>query len=408
MYPFTSAHSTPREAGVQDGVVRIALIGAGFIGRIHGLAIQAVNHVFGVSPLRAEASVLVDLDPALAERQARQLGFKAWSSDWEAAIREVDAVVIAVPSFMHREIALAALSLGKHVLCEKPVGRSSEEAVDVARGAAEAGVTNGVGFTYLRAPLVRHAVDIVASGTLGEPVSFRGWHAEDYLADPDAAFSWRLDAGKAGRCGALGDLGWHIISIARALCGPIASLHGLARTAYETRPLQPGGSGRRAVENDDWAAMTATFASGAVGTIEASRIAHGRKMDIGFDLTCTKGSLAFRGERANELEIYRSGGAGAEQGFGRVLINGAHPGYAAFLPAPAHGLGFNDLKTIEMREFLLAIQEGRNLGPDLDEAVRIARICEATLDSSGTGERIDDPEAARGGFGEPREKEMTA
>jgi predicted dehydrogenase len=379
---------------VEDGVVRIALIGAGFIGRIHGLAIQAVNHVFGASPLRAEATVLADLDSALAEKQARQLGFKAWSSDWQAAIRDVDAVVIAAPSFMHREIALAALSLRKHVLCEKPVGRSAREAAEVAQEAQEAGVTDGVGFTYMRLPLVRHAVGLVSSGALGRPVSFRGWHAEDYLADPEAAFSWRLDAAAAGRCGALGDLGWHIISIARALCGEVLSVSGLARTAYETRPLQPGSSARRVVENEDWAAMTATFASGAVGTIEASRIAHGRKMDIGFDLVCSEGSIAFRGERANEMEIYRSGGPAGEAGFERVLVNGAHPSYAAFLPAPAHGLGFNDLKTIEMREFLLAIHEGRNLTPDLAEAVRIARICEATLDSSATGGRIDAPEEA--------------
>ena len=308
---------------------------------------------------------------------------------------------------MHREIALAALSLGKHVLCEKPVGRSSMEAEEVARGAAAAGVTNGVGFTYMRLPLVRHAVGLVASGALGRPVSFRGWHAEDYLADPDAPFSWRLDAAAAGRCGALGDLGWHIVSIARGLCGPVSSVAGLASTAYGTRVLKPGGRERRAVENEDWAAMTATFASGAVGTIEASRIAHGRKMDIGFDLTCTKGSIAFRGERANELEVYRSGGPAGEQGYARVLINGAHPSYAAFLPAPAHGLGFNDVKTIEMREFLLAIHEGRNLGPDLDEALSIARLCEAVLDSSASGARIDDPEAARSALAQPGKKEMT-
>ena len=152
---------------MQQGVVRIALIGSGFIGRIHGLAIQAVNRVFGTAPLAAEASILVDLDPALAERQAAQLGFRAWSSDWKTAIREVDAVIIAAPSFMHCEIALEALALGKHVLCEKPVGRSAAEARAVAAAAARAGTTNGVGFTYLRMPLIRHAVDIVRSGRLG-------------------------------------------------------------------------------------------------------------------------------------------------------------------------------------------------------------------------------------------------
>lgn len=375
--------------------VRFALVGAGFIGRIHGLALQAVNRVFGDTPLKAAATVLVDTDAALAERQAGQLGFASSGTDWEAVLPQVDAVIIAAPSFMHRAIALGAIAAGKHVLCEKPVGRSTGEAEEVAEAAAKAGITNGVGFTYMRVPLVRHAIDIVKSGTLGRPVNFRGWHAEDYLADPEAPFSWRLDANLAGRCGALGDLGWHIISIARALCGPIASLSGLAEHVHPTRRIATGAETRRIVENEDWAATLVRFESGAVGTIEASRIAHGRKMDIGFELICERGSIAFDGEHGNEIQVYRHGDPTGAQGFKTVRIDGAHPDYGAFIPAPAHGLGFNDLKTIELHEFLVAIAAGRNLSPDLDEACRIARVCEAILDSSASGERIDAPEAAQ-------------
>lgn len=378
---------------VQSNEVRFALVGAGFIGRIHGLALKAVNPVFGNRPLMAVASVLVDADGALAERQAQQLGFAAWTADWRSALADVDAVVIAAPSFMHREIALGALAAGKHVLCEKPVGRSVAEAAEVAAAARTAGVTNGVGFTYMRVPLVRHAVALVRSGALGRPVNFRGWHAEDYLADPEAPFSWRLDASLAGRCGALGDLGWHIIAIARALCGPVASLSGLSEQVHPTRRTAPGADTRRTVENEDWAAALVRFASGAVGTIEASRVAHGRKMDIGFELTCEKGAIAFDGERANELRVYRHGDPAGSQGFRTIRIDGGHPDYGAFIPAPAHGLGFNDLKTIELHAFLLAIAEGRNLDPDLDEACRIARVCEAILDSAAGGARIDAPEA---------------
>lgn len=373
------------------GSVRFALIGAGFIGRIHGLALQAVNGVFGDAP-RAVAAVLVDADAALAEQQAARLGFAEWTTDWSAALDKVDAVIIAVPSFMHREIALAAIARGKHVLCEKPVGRSAAEAGEIAEAAAKAGITNGVGFTYIRAPLVRHAVDIVESGELGRPVSFRGWHDEDYLADPDAPFTWRLDANLAGRSGALGDLGWHIISIARRLCGPIVSLSGLAETRYPTRRTGNAAATRRAVENEDWAGMLVRFAGGAVGSIEASRIAHGRKMDIGFELVCERGSISFSGERANELKVYRHGDPAGRQGFKTVRIDGGHPDYAAFIPAPAHGLGFNDLKAIELHAFLLAIAEGRNLDPDLAEAARIARVCEAVLASSESGMRVDRPE----------------
>ncbi len=376
---------------MQRRAVRFGLVGAGFIGRIHGLALQAVNRVFDEATPKAVARILVDADGDLAERQARQLGFETWGTDWRTALDQVDALIIAVPGFMHREIALAALAQGKHILCEKPVGRSAAEAEEIAEAARSSGVTNGVGFTYFRAPLIGHAMDLVDSGRIGSPVSFRGWHCEDYLADGAAPFSWRLDAELAGRCGALGDVGWHILAIARGLCGPIDSLNGLANTAYPVRPAA-NGVDRRTVENEDWASMLVRFGSGATGSIEASRIAHGRRMDIGFELVCSQGSLVFRGERSNELQLYLADDPVAEGGFRRILINTSHPHYSAFLPAPAHGLGFNDLKTIELHEFLMAIAEGRNLDPDLDESCRLARICEAVLHSSTTGMQVLAPE----------------
>jgi len=373
------------------GNIRIALIGAGFIGRIHGLALGAVNHVFQDAP-KARASWLVDADADLARRQATGLGFENWGTDWQQAIDQVDAVIVAVPSFMHREIAMAAIARGRHVLCEKPVGRSAAEADEIADAAAKAGVSVGVGFTYLRAPMVEYAANIVRSGQIGRPVTFRGWHAEDYLADPDAPFSWRLDRDLAGRCGALGDLGWHIISIARELCGRVTSLNGLAETVYAERPETAAGSNTRKVGNEDWAAMLVRFSSGAVGTIEASRVAHGRKMDIGFELTCERGAIVFHGERANEIRLYQSADVAGQQGFRTIRIDATHPHYGGFIPAPAHGLGFNDLKTIELYGFLSAIAGKRNLAPDLDDACCIARICEAALESAQTGARIDRPE----------------
>ncbi len=384
--------------------MRFGLVGAGFIGRVHGLAIQAVNRVFGNDSFKAEAAVLIDSNAALAEQQAAQLGFSKWTTDWRTAIDDIDAMIIAAPSFMHREIALGAAAHGKHFICEKPVGLSSAEANEIAAAARKAGVTNAVGFTYLRIPLVRHAEIIVRSGIIGRPVSFRGRHAEDYLANPDAPFTWRLDAKLAGRCGALGDLGWHIISIARALCGPIASLNGLSEIVHKDRRVADAGAQTRAVENDDWAGMLVRFVGGATGTIEASRVAHGRKMDIGFELTCERGSIVFDGERSNELQLYKQGDPTGQQGFSTIRINGAHPDYAAFLPAPGHGLGFNDLKTIELHEFLLAVAGGRNLEPALDEACRIARVCEAVLDSSKSGMRIDTPEEI--GTHQPRPKDV--
>ena len=372
--------------------IGIALVGAGFIGGSHALAINAVNGVFGRSAFEAVPEVLIEANADLAEIKGRRFGFQRWTTDWRTGIEDCAAVILALPSDQHREIALFALSQGKHLLCEKPVGLSSAQAGELADAAADAGVSNAVGFTYVRAPLIRYAKALIDSGELGRPLHFRGRHNEDYLADPGAPHTWRLDAQKAGPSGSLGDLGWHILSIARLLCGPIDGLSGRIATFHPHRPAAAGSPTMKSVDNEDWAAITMSFASGAQGTIETSRIAHGRKMDIGFELICELGSIVFDGERLNELQVFRANSSMTDAGFQRVLVNAAHPDYARFIPAPAHGNSFNDLKTIELAEFLGAIVQQRNAQPDLAEAVRVARICEAVMTSSKTGRWIDAPE----------------
>jgi predicted dehydrogenase len=370
--------------------VKIGLIGAGFIGAAHARAVRAMPVIFPDAPLMPLPHMLVEADEGRAAGAARRLGFERWSTDWRQAIEACDAVIIAVPSFLHRDIALAAITAGKPVLCEKPVGLSAGEAGEIAAAAADAGVANAVGFTYMRAPLVQHAIGLVKAGEMGQPLHFRGWHNEDYLADPAAPFTWRLDPKLAGTAGALGDLGWHILSLARALCGPVSALSGTLKTFHTHRP-QPGTGDMRAVGNEDWAGMVVKFAGGAAGSIECSRVAAGRKMDIGFELVCEGGTIAFAGERMNELRISRAG-----HGFQTILADANHPDYAAFIPAPGHGLGFADLKVIELRDFMAAMSEGRPAQPDLNEAVKIANICAAVARSDAAGTWIDAPEDPRG------------
>lgn len=372
--------------------LKFALVGAGFIGRSHALAIHAVNRTFPSVPIGAKAHILAELDEGRARRAAAELGFDRWTTSWEEAVDEADAVVIAVPSFMHRAIALRALEQGKPLLCEKPVGLAVGEAAELHAAAVRTGAPNAVGFTYVRQPVVQHARQIIESGALGRVLHLRGRHAEDYLADPAVPHSWRLNAATAGRYGALGDLGYHIIAMLRMICGPIAGLSGVTRTVHATRPDPASGGQPRVVDNEDYAAAVLRFENGAVGTVEASRIAAGRKMDISFEITCERGTIAFDGERMNELEVFEVGQAQAEQGFRRILANPAHPFYAGFLPAPGHQLGFNDLKTIELAMFLTAIAEGKCAAPDLSDALRISRICEALLDSADTGRWIENPE----------------
>ena len=370
--------------------LRMGLIGAGFIGRSHGLAIRAVNAVFQDCPITAIPHILADADPARLKSAAASLGFTRATTDWREAVDDADAVVIAVPSNAHAEIARRALAQGKPFLCEKPVGLSSEEAQSLADEAQRRNVVNAVGFTYLRAPLVRHAKHLIEAGTIGRPVHFYGRHFEDYLASPKAPFSWRLSAATAGRCGALGDLGCHILSVARFLCGPIEALVGSSALIHPKRPTGNPAEPMRQVENEDYAAGLLRFADGTPGLIETSRVALGRKMDLSFEVTGEQGSLRFDAERMNELGLYLDDSNGG--GFRRILIAPGHPDYGDFLPAPGHGLGFNDLKTIEMKAFLDAIAAGRNSQPDLAEAARIGRLCEAILDSAASGQWITAPE----------------
>jgi predicted dehydrogenase len=369
--------------------LRIGLVGAGFIGRSHALAVKAVGGVFPDCP-PVIAECVADADAARAEAIARQVGFRSHTSDWRAAVDASDAVIVAVPSEHHFEIASAVIAAGKPLLCEKPVGLSADQAARLAAAAARAGVINAVGYTYLRAPLVRQAKVILDGGRLGRPLHFTGRHFEDYLASPDAPFSWRLDRARAGRCGALGDLGCHILSIARYLLGPVERLAGASTLVHPVRRLPDGGS--RAVENEDHAAAMVRFAGGVPGTIEVSRVASGRKMDLSFEVTCERGAIRFDAERTNELQVYLDEADPAGPGFRRVLARPGHPDYAGFLPAPGHGLGFNDLKTIEIAEFLRGVAAGRSVYPDLAEAARIGRLCEAILDSSDAGRWIDGPE----------------
>jgi predicted dehydrogenase len=371
--------------------LRIGLIGGGFIGRSHGLAVRAVNAVFADCPIFAEPHILADADPQRLKIASASLGFEKATTDWREAVDEADAIIIAVPSNSHAEIARRAIAQGKPFLCEKPVGLSSAEAQSLADEATARKVSNGVGFTYLRSPLVRHARNLVDDGIIGRPLHFYGRHFEDYLASADAPFSWRLSAATAGRCGALGDLGCHIISIARYLLGPVESLTGTSAIVHPKRSTGDAAQPLRTVQNEDFAAALLRFANGTPGVIETSRVALGRKMDLTFELTGERGALRFEAERMNELSLYLEDKAGS--GFRRLLIEPGHPDYSAFLPAPGHGLGFNDLKTIELKLFLEAIAEGRNSDPDLTEAARISRICEAILDSSENRKWVDRPEA---------------
>jgi predicted dehydrogenase len=359
----------------------IGLIGTGFMGKAHAFAYRAALAAFPDIPV-PRLEMIADVDEGLAARAAYQYGFARASGDWRALVTDpsVDVVSITTPNTLHKEMALAAIAAGKHVHCEKPLSPTLADSLAMVEAAEKAGVVTQVGFNYIKNPLLKLARDMVAAGELGEITGFRGIHAEDYMHDPEGPYSWRIDP--VGGPGVIADLGSHIIGMARFLLGPIADVSADVRTVVKSRPVSRGAKERKDVLVDDVARILVNFGRGCGGTIEANWIATGRKMQLGFELTGEKGSLVFSQERLNELLFYRAGGDAKTNGYVKIEAGPQHPPYGEFCIAGGHQLGFNDLKTIEMGEFLRAIGGVAKAGPDFREAYEIQKVVEAAIASS--------------------------
>jgi predicted dehydrogenase len=368
--------------------LRIGLVGSGFMGRSHAHAFRAAAGIFDL-PIKPVLELLADINEETAAAAARALGFSRSTGDWRRLIVDpaIDLVDITAPNALHKPMALAAIAAGKPVYCEKPLAPNASEAKEMAEAAEAAGVPTMVGFNYLKNPMVALAREIVRNGEIGEIVSFRGIHAEDYMTDPSAPFTWRLDP--SGGQGVVADLGSHIISIARFLVGPIASVAGQIVTVTKERPVAPGAAKKRKVEVDDQARALIQFASGATGSLEASWVAAGRKMELAFEVTGSKGTVFVDHERMNELHLFTSGGARGRQGFKTILAGPDHEFYKEFCPAPGHQLGFNDIKTIEVRALLAALAGGPKFAPDFREAYEIQRVVDAIVRSAKERQWLD-------------------
>lgn len=368
-----------------SGSLGIGLVGSGFMGRAHALAFRAVGMLN--PPARVRLELLADRSEAEATRAAAALGFSRATADWQVLVRDpaVDIVAIAAPNSLHAPIALAALAAGKHVYCEKPLAGSLADATAMVEAARRAGVVTLVGFNYLRNPMIVTAREIVRSGEIGTVTGFRGIHAEDFMADPDAAFSWRCEPAEDG--GALADIGSHIIAMGRFLLGEVESVCGRLDTIHTARPA-PDRSLRH-VGVDDQAAMLLRFREHPfTASLSTSWLASGRDMQLAFELTGTRGAIAFTQERFNELRLYTAAGAGARpgrKGFTLISAGPEHGEYAAFCPAPGHQLGFNDLKTLEVKRLIEAVCGQAPSDMDFGEALAVAQVVDAVRRSSAQG-----------------------
>ena len=361
--------------------LNIGIIGTGFMGKAHAFAYRSALAAFPEIPVPV-LRMIADVNVDGAAKAAHQYGFEKFSGNWRDLIDDsaIDVISITTPNTMHKEMALAAIAAGKHVHCEKPLSPTLKDSEEMLKAAEAKGVITQVGFNYIKNPMLKVARDMIAAGELGEITGFRGIHAEDYMHDPESPWTWRIDP--SGGPGVIADLGSHIIGMARFLLGPIASVNADVETVIKQRPKTKGGTDMVPVLVDDIARILVRFEKGFGGSIEANWVKTGRNMQLGFEIEGSKGSLAFTQERLNELKFYKAGGNIRDKGFTTIESGPQHPPYGGFCVAGGHQLGFNDLKTIEMAEFLRGIAAGKSAGPDFREAFEIQKVVEAAIQSS--------------------------
>ncbi len=353
--------------------IGVGLIGTGYMGKCHALAWMAVRAAFEDGPVVRRVS-LCEVEEGLARRRAEEFGFEKSTADWRALVSDpaVDVISITTPTSLHAPMAIAALEAGKHVWCEKPMSPSLADAERMAAAARASGKVAILGYNYIQSPAVRYIAKLLNRGAIGRVTQFRVEMDEDFMADPEAPFSWRSEASSG--LGAPDDFAVHPMSLISTLIGMPSEAFGELVKPF---PDRPEGSGRRAVETFDVATALLRMNGGATGAIQVSRTAWGRKGRIALQIFGERGAIFFDQERFNEVGIYLAEGSVEDQGIKTVLMGPAHPPYDRFIPAAGHQLGFNDLKIVEAHELLNRIADKPSLTIDFDQGVAIERVINA-------------------------------
>ncbi|WP_405593247.1 Gfo/Idh/MocA family protein [Streptomyces sp. NBC_01092] len=375
----------------------VAVVGFGWMGRVHTQSYARIPHHFPHLSLRPQLVTVAEEVPGRAEEAAAQFGFASTTRDWRdiAADPRVQAVSITAPNFLHREIGVAMAEAGKHLWIEKPVGLTAEDARAVADAAAKAGVQSAVGFNYRNAPAVEAARELIASGEIGTVTHVRVRLFSDYAAHPQGALTWRYERERGGS-GVLGDLASHGADLARFLLGDIASLSADTAIFVPERARPTGATAGHTlatgelgpVENEDYVSCLLRFASGARGVLEACRVSVGEQNNYGFEVHGTKGAVFWDFRRMGELGISR-GTTYQDQPVSTLYVGPAQGEYGAFQPGAATSMGYDDLKVIEAYRFLRSIAEGTPHGATLADAVHSATVLDAMSRSAESGSWVD-------------------
>jgi predicted dehydrogenase len=368
----------PTEAG-EAAAIGVGMLGYAFMGKAHANAYRKLAYMTWPPPLVPRLVTIAGRNEEAVAEAARRYGFEGYATDWHDLVAD-DRIGLfdnSGPNNLHAEPTIAAAEAGKHVICEKPLGRDADESYETCQRVQAAGVKHLCAFNYRFVPAVRLAREMISSGELGEIHHFRGSYLQDWGTTTEEV--WRFDKTAAGS-GALGDLGAHVIDLARYLVGEIETVSGLVAT------FQPGR------EVDDAFEAAVAFEGGAVGTIEATRFATGRKNAFRWEVNGSRGSIAFDLERLNELQVNMvdtSPGA-AVQGFRDVLVTEAdHPFWEHWWP-PGHIIGWEHTFVHEIHHLLTAIRDDTEVAPHgatLEDGYRAAEVCDAIVRSAQSGAR---------------------
>src|SRR5689334_13692257 len=392
----------------------IGLISVGWMGKLHSRAYQAIPLVYPELKIRPRFVHAADSAPDRAEYAREVLGYEKAGTDYRDVLAdpEVDVVSICAPNMLHREIGVAAAQAGKPFWIEKPVGRDARETAEVATAARAAGVATSIGYNYRHAPAVEHMRELIADGALGRITNVRSVFLNGYASEPKGALSWRFQKQYSGS-GAMGDLLSHVADLVQYVVGPIDEVTALSTIVHAERPLLPMGSGTHfaviedgemgTVENEDYGAVLARFAPnsrgpGAVGTLECSRVVIGPQCGLAIEVYGTEGSATWNFERMNELKL-AVGRGGAHAGYTTILGNPGMGDYAKFQPGPGNSMGYDDLKVIEAKKFLLSITQGVAGACTIDDAQSAAEVVSAAVQSAETGSWVKVPSVQGATYG---------
>lgn len=373
--------------------IGVGLVGYKFMGRAHSNAYRQVSRFFDVDPAPRMAAITGRNESAVSEA-AKQMGWESYETDYHLLLArdDIDLVDVSTPGFNHREIVIAALEAGKHVLCEKPLANTLDEAQEMLTAARTAGTINMVNFNYRRVPAIQLVKRLVEEGKLGEIRHFRAQYLQDFILDPQAPMMWRLKKELAGS-GALGDIGAHIVDLGQYLVGPIAEVVGAMNTYIKQRPVEVesgGGSGLTAVAGDEMSDVTvddatsflARFENGVMGTFDVTRLAAGRRNKNTFEINGSMGSVSFNLERLNELEVYFEDDADGLQGFRTINVTEPVHAYTGHWWPAGHIIGYEHTFVHAIKDLLEGIGKGENPHPDFEDGFRNQAVLDAVMRSA--------------------------